>query len=105
LSSMILSADLVKGSFNLHVIIGLLALNIPRCRSDFRCVQVIHTHAGRAADHLIRGVLINPCCAHPGGMGNLEYRVHSKKTVRVNLNATLAGIERQLRWINSSTAI
>jgi hypothetical protein len=50
-------------------------------------------------------MLINPGREHPGGMGNLEYRVHSEKTVGINLNAALAGIKRQLRWIDPAARI
>jgi len=38
-------------------------------------------------------------------MDNLEYGIHSEKTVGVNCHATLAGIERQFQWIDPSTGI
>src|SRR5258705_8277836 len=50
-------------------------------------------------------MFIDPGCTQSGGMGNLENCVHPEKIVGVNLNATLAGIKRQLRWIYPSTSI
>jgi len=50
-------------------------------------------------------MLINPSCAHPSGMDNLENSVNTEKTVGVNLNAALARIKRQLRWIDASAGI
>ena len=38
-------------------------------------------------------------------MDNLENSVNTEKTVGVNLNAALARIKRQLRWIDASASI
>src|SRR5882762_4119069 len=105
LSRMIFSADLVKNCLNLYVVIGLLAFYVPGRGANFRRKEIVHTHARRAAHHLVRGMLINPGCAHPSGMDNLENSVHTEKTVGVNLNAALARIKRQLRWIDPSSRI